>query len=192
MALQFLGLFGDVKTIKKAEDQHAKLFRRSTSELRKRSADDFLSSDRTKMAKTYNGTLPAQPQWNPAYGQQAAYGAYPAGYTAPQAPAPVPQAAAYGVYPAQVTNEFVFGINRWIRDRGFEHIRVGSLCVAAEAARALKFFNCKNKVMQVALGSSASGEIHHAIFKASKMPNEEVEKLSSLSRSSLFCSILFW
>ncbi|KAH0879260.1 hypothetical protein HID58_066654 [Brassica napus] len=156
MALQFLGLFGDVKTIKKAEDQHAKLFRRSTSELRKRSADDFLSSDRTKMAKTYNGTLPAQP---------AAYGAYPAGYTAPQAPAPVPQAAAYGVYPAQ---EFVFGINRWIRDRGFEHIRVGSLCVAAEAARALKFFNCKNKVMQVALGSSASGEIHHAIFKASK------------------------
>ena len=102
MALQFLGLFGDVKTIKKAEDQHAKLFRRSTSELRKRSADDFLSSDRTKMAKTYNRTLPAQPvsaqaqwsggyaaqpqacpqaqaapaypqQWNPAYGQQVFY-----------------------------------------------------------------------------------------------------------------------
>ncbi|CDY18203.1 BnaC05g02260D [Brassica napus] len=128
--IEFLGLFGDVKTIKKAEDQHAKLFRRSTSELRKRSADDFLSSDRTKMAKTYNGAPPAQPasaqaqwsggyaaqpqtwpqaqaapaqpqQWNPAYGQQAAYGAYPAGYTAPQAPAPVPQAAAYGAYPAQ-------------------------------------------------------------------------------------------
>lgn len=99
MALQFLGLFGDVKSIKKAEDQHAKLFRRSTSELRKRSADDFLSSDRTKMAKIYNGTTPAQPvsaqaqwsggyaaqpqtwpqaqaapaqpqQWNPTYGQQ--------------------------------------------------------------------------------------------------------------------------
>ncbi|KAL0724059.1 hypothetical protein Bca4012_038658 [Brassica carinata] len=128
--IEFLGLFGDVKSIKKAEDQHAKLFRRSTSELRKRSADDFLSSDRTKMAKTYNGTPPAQPvsaqaqwsggyaaqpqtwpqaqaapaqpqQWNPAYGQQAAYGGYPAGYTAPQAPAPVPQAAAYGAYPAQ-------------------------------------------------------------------------------------------
>ncbi|KAF3583970.1 hypothetical protein F2Q69_00025782 [Brassica cretica] len=128
--IEFLGLFGDVKSIKKAEDQHAKLFRRSTSELRKRSVDEFLSSDRTKMAKTYNGTplaqpvsaqaqwsggyaaqpqawpqaqaAPAQPQqWNPAYGQQAAYGAYPAGYTAPQAPAPVPQAAAYGAYPAQ-------------------------------------------------------------------------------------------
>ncbi|ESQ36521.1 hypothetical protein EUTSA_v10006844mg [Eutrema salsugineum] len=138
--IEFLGLFGDVKSIRKAEDQHAKLFlpRRSTSELRKRSADDYLSSDRTKMAKTYNGTPPAQPvsnaypnaqaqwsggfaaqpqtwpqaqaapaqpqQWNPAYGQQAAYGAYggyPAGYTTPQAPTPVPQTAAYGAYPAQ-------------------------------------------------------------------------------------------
>ncbi|VYS44941.1 unnamed protein product [Arabidopsis thaliana] len=138
--IEFLGIFGDVKSIKKAEDQHVKLFypHRSTSELKKRSADDFLASDRTKMAKTYNGTPPAQPvsnaypnaqaqwsggyaaqpqtwppaqaapaqpqQWNPAYGQQAAYGAYggyPAGYTAPQAPTPVPQAAAYGAYPAQ-------------------------------------------------------------------------------------------
>ncbi|XP_023644667.1 pre-mRNA-processing factor 39 isoform X2 [Capsella rubella] len=138
--IEFLGLYGDVKSIEKAEDQHAQLFlpRRSTSELKKRSADDFLSSDRTKMAKTYNGTPPAQPvsnaypntqtqwsggyaaqpqtwpptqaapaqpqQWNPTYGQQAAYGAYggyPAGYTAPQAPPPVPQAAAYGAYPAQ-------------------------------------------------------------------------------------------
>ncbi|CAA7015367.1 unnamed protein product [Microthlaspi erraticum] len=138
--IEFLGLLGDVKSIEKAEDQHAKLFlpHRSTSELKKRSADDFLSSDRTKIAKTYNGTPPAQPvtnaypnaqaqwpggyaaqpqtwpqaqaapaqpqQWNPAYGQQAAYGAYggyPAGYTAPQAPSPVPQAAAYGAYPAQ-------------------------------------------------------------------------------------------
>ncbi|XP_010475046.1 PREDICTED: pre-mRNA-processing factor 39-like isoform X1 [Camelina sativa] len=139
--IEFLGLFGDAKPTNKAKDLHAKLFlsQRSTSELRKRSADDFLSSDRTKMAKTYNGTPPAQPvsnaypnsqtqwsggyaaqpqtwpptqaapaqpqQWNPAYGQQAAYGAYggyPAGYTAPPAPTPVPQAAAaYGAYPAQ-------------------------------------------------------------------------------------------
>ncbi|XP_019098763.1 PREDICTED: pre-mRNA-processing factor 39 isoform X2 [Camelina sativa] len=138
--IEFLGLFGDEKSTNKAKDLHAKLFlpHRSTSELRKRSADDFLSSDRTKMAKTYNGTPPAQPvsnaypnsqtqwsggyvaqpqtwpptqaapaqpqQWNPAYGQQAAYGAYggyPAGYTAPPAPTPVPQAAAYGAYPAQ-------------------------------------------------------------------------------------------
>ncbi|XP_010457436.1 PREDICTED: pre-mRNA-processing factor 39 isoform X1 [Camelina sativa] len=138
--IEFLGLFGDAKCTNKAKDLHAKLFlsHRSTSELKKRSADDFLSSDRTKMAKTYNGTPPAQPvanaypnsqtqwsggyaaqpqtwpptqaapaqpqQWNPAYGQQAAYGAYggyPAGYTAPPAPTPVPQAAAYGAYPAQ-------------------------------------------------------------------------------------------
>ncbi|XP_020867264.1 pre-mRNA-processing factor 39 isoform X3 [Arabidopsis lyrata subsp. lyrata] len=138
--IEFLGIFGDVEAIHKAEEQHVTLFlpHRSTSDLKKRSADDFLSSDRTKMAKTYNGTPPAQPvsnaypntqaqwsggyaaqpqtwpptqaapaqpqQWNPAYGQQAAYGAYggyPAGYTAPQAPTPVPQAAAYGAYPAQ-------------------------------------------------------------------------------------------
>ncbi|CAN8311187.1 unnamed protein product [Cochlearia groenlandica] len=128
--IEILGLFGDVKSIKKAEDQHAKVFlpRRSTSELRKRSADDFLSSDRTKSAKSHGGTPPAQPvsnvypnaqtqwpgaqpqtwpqaqaapaqpqQWNPTYGQQAAYG----GYTAPQAPTPVPQTSAYGAYPAQ-------------------------------------------------------------------------------------------
>ncbi|KAJ4878809.1 Tetratricopeptide repeat (TPR)-like superfamily protein [Raphanus sativus] len=139
--IEFLDLFGDVETIKKAEDRHCKLFlpHRSRSELRKRSADEFLSSDRTKLAKTYNDTTPAQPvsnaypnapaqwsggyaaqpqawpqpqaapaqpqQWNPAYGQQqaayGAYGGYPAGYAAPQAPTPVPQAAAYGAYPAQ-------------------------------------------------------------------------------------------
>ncbi|KAL0797329.1 hypothetical protein Bca101_052503 [Brassica carinata] len=139
--IEFLGLFGDVESIKKAEDRHCKLFlpHRSRSELKKRSADEFLSSDRTKLAKTYNETMPAQPvsnayptaptqwsggyatqpqawpqpqaapaqpqQWNPAYGQQqaayGAYGGYPAGYAAPQAPTPVPQAAAYGAYPAQ-------------------------------------------------------------------------------------------
>ncbi|KAF2558190.1 hypothetical protein F2Q68_00015919 [Brassica cretica] len=32
-----------------------------------------------------------------------------------------------------------------------------------------RFFIGSNKVMQVALGSSASGEIHHAIVKASKV-----------------------
>ncbi|CAN7036494.1 hypothetical protein IGI04_032778 [Brassica rapa subsp. trilocularis] len=139
--IEFLGLFGDVESIKKAEDRHCKLFlpHRSRSELKKRSADEFLSSDRTKLAKTYNETAPAQPvsnaypnapaqwsggyaaqpqawpqpqaapaqpqQWNPAYGQQqaayGAYGGYPAGYAAPQAPTPVPQAAAYGAYPPQ-------------------------------------------------------------------------------------------
>ncbi|CAN8295709.1 unnamed protein product [Cochlearia groenlandica] len=131
--IEFLGLFGDVESIKKAEDQHAKLFlpHRSTSELKKRSADDFLSSDRTKMAKTYNGTPPAQPvsnaypnpqaQWSGGYAAQPqawpqaqavpsqpqqwnpAYGQQAAygGYPAPQAPMPVPQTATYGAYPAQ-------------------------------------------------------------------------------------------
>ncbi|KAG2255109.1 hypothetical protein Bca52824_074403 [Brassica carinata] len=62
----FLGLFGDVESIKKAEDRHCKLFlpHRSRSELKKRSADEFLSSDRTKLAKTYNETAPAQPVSN--------------------------------------------------------------------------------------------------------------------------------
>lgn len=80
--LQFLGLFGDVETIKKAEDRHCKLFlpHRSRSELKKRSADEFLSSDRTKVAKTYNDTAPAQPvssaypnaptQWSGGYAAQ--------------------------------------------------------------------------------------------------------------------------
>ncbi|XP_010556865.1 PREDICTED: pre-mRNA-processing factor 39-like [Tarenaya hassleriana] len=123
--IEFLGLFGDAKSLKKFEDQHAKLFspHRSTPELKKRSAEDLLSSDRNKMARTYGGTPPAQNQWagsyiaqpqtwpsaqapappqpwNPGYGQQAAYGGYPAGYAAPQAPASVPQAAAYGTYPS--------------------------------------------------------------------------------------------
>ncbi|XP_010523168.1 PREDICTED: pre-mRNA-processing factor 39-like [Tarenaya hassleriana] len=47
--IEFLGLFGDAKLLKKAEDEHARLFlpQRSTSKLKKRSVDDFLSSDRT-------------------------------------------------------------------------------------------------------------------------------------------------
>ncbi|CAN8306311.1 unnamed protein product [Cochlearia groenlandica] len=118
--IEFLGLFGDVKSIKKAEDQHAKLFspHRSTPDLKKRSAEDFLSSDRTKMAKTNSGTPPAQPvsnaypiaqtQWTSGYtGQPQAWPPAQAAPAQPQQwnPAYGQQAAygAYGGYPAGYT-----------------------------------------------------------------------------------------
>lgn len=129
--LEFLGLFGDVQLIKKAEDRHARLFlpHRSTSELKKRHAEDFLASERAKMAKSYSGApSPAQslmgaypssqnpwaagygvqPQtWPPAtqaqaqqWNQQAAYGAYSGyGSSYPTPQTSVPQNAAYGAYP---------------------------------------------------------------------------------------------
>ncbi|KAB2075453.1 hypothetical protein ES319_A07G222100v1 [Gossypium barbadense] len=81
--LEFLGLFGDVQSIKRAEDRHAKLFlpRRPISELRKRQAEDFSSSDKTKLAKSYSGAPSpgqsllgiypnAQNQWQAGYGAQ--------------------------------------------------------------------------------------------------------------------------
>ncbi|XP_039046240.1 pre-mRNA-processing factor 39-like [Hibiscus syriacus] len=81
--LEFLNLFGDVQSIKKAEDRHAKLFlpHRLMSELRKRHAEDFLSSDKTKLAKAYSGAPSpgqslmgnypnAQNQWPGGYGSQ--------------------------------------------------------------------------------------------------------------------------
>lgn len=135
--LEFLGLFGDVLSIKKAEDRHAKLFlpHRSMPEFKKRHADDCLVSDKTKMARSYAGVPSAQSlmgaypnapnqwaggyglqsqtwppvtqaqaqHWTPAYGQQAAYGAYSgyaSTYPTPQAPTSVPQSAAYGAYPS--------------------------------------------------------------------------------------------
>ncbi|CAA0833407.1 Tetratricopeptide repeat (TPR)-like superfamily protein [Striga hermonthica] len=119
--LEFLDLFGDAQTIMKADNRHAKLFlhRKSTSESKKRHADDYLASDRMKLAKSVNPTpapvMSAYPnmqnqwvaagygaqtqQWNPAYTQQAAYGGYGASYTHPQVAASVPQTATYGTYP---------------------------------------------------------------------------------------------
>lgn len=79
--LEFLDLFGDVQSIKKAKDRHAKLFlrHRRPSESRKRSADDFLTSDKAKLAKSYSGVPSstqsayptAQNQWTSGYGTQA-------------------------------------------------------------------------------------------------------------------------
>ncbi|CAN1270170.1 Pre-mRNA-processing factor 39-1 [Linum perenne] len=104
--LEFLSVFGDVQSIKKAEDRHAKLFlpHRSKSELKKRHAEDYMSSDKTKVAKSYADPAAAQSLIS-GY-PQAAYGAYAGaayggGYTAPapQAPTSVPPTAAYGAYP---------------------------------------------------------------------------------------------
>ena len=79
---QFLNVFGDVQSIKKAEDRHAKLFlpHRSTSELKKRHAEDYLASDKAKIAKSYSVPSPAQSlmgaypsaqnQWTAGYGVQ--------------------------------------------------------------------------------------------------------------------------
>ncbi|KAJ4954533.1 hypothetical protein NE237_011316 [Protea cynaroides] len=81
--LEFLDLFGNEESNKKAEDRHAKLFlrHRNTSELRKRHAEDFLASDRAKLAKSYAGVPSttqsvmgayptAQSQWTTGYGLQ--------------------------------------------------------------------------------------------------------------------------
>ncbi|XP_023004937.1 pre-mRNA-processing factor 39 isoform X1 [Cucurbita maxima] len=82
--LEFLNLFGDVQSIKKAEDRHAKLFisHKSTSELKKRLADDYLASEKAKMAKSYPSVA------SPA---QSVMGAYPTGQNQ--------WAASYGLQP---------------------------------------------------------------------------------------------
>ncbi|KAK8694046.1 hypothetical protein V6N13_071610 [Hibiscus sabdariffa] len=113
--LEFLGLFGDAQSIKKAEDRHAKLFlpNRPMSNLRKRHAEDFMSSDKTKLAKSYsNDPSPgqslmsaypnAQNQWS------AGYGAQPQTWPpTTQAQAWTPgygQQAAYGAYSSYGSN----------------------------------------------------------------------------------------
>lgn len=81
--LEFLGIFGDAQSMKKAADRHAKFFlpHRSKSELKKRHAEDYLASDKAKMAKPYpDATSPAQSlmgayasaqnQWTAGYGVQ--------------------------------------------------------------------------------------------------------------------------
>ncbi|KAL7601288.1 hypothetical protein Lser_V15G27060 [Lactuca serriola] len=127
--LEFLDLFGDTQTIKKADNRHSKLFvhHKSATESKKRHMEGYLVSERAKLAKTGGGSPGTHNQWPAGYGvqpqawpqaqgqqwpatytqQAAAYGtynAYGSGYAQPQpqAPAPtsVPQAAAYATYPA--------------------------------------------------------------------------------------------
>ncbi|KAL6271342.1 hypothetical protein ACE6H2_028253 [Prunus campanulata] len=91
--LEFINLFGDAQSIKKAEDHHAKLFlpHRSSMSEKKRQAEDFLSSDKVKMAKSYSGVpSPAQSIMG-AY--PSAQSQWPAGYgVQPQAWPPATQA----------------------------------------------------------------------------------------------------
>ncbi|CAL5353581.1 unnamed protein product [Camellia sinensis] len=81
--LEFLDLFADAQSIKKADDRHAKLFlhHKSTSESKKRNAEDILVSDKTKVAKSYSGVPTSAPsvmgaypsvqnQWAAGYGLQ--------------------------------------------------------------------------------------------------------------------------
>ncbi|XP_058207837.1 pre-mRNA-processing factor 39-1-like [Rhododendron vialii] len=109
--LEFLDLFGDASSIKKADDRHAKLFlhHKSTSESKKRNAEDFLVSDKTKVAKSYSGVPTSAPSVMGAYPNAqnqlaAGYGLQPQGW--PQvAPSQgqqwnpgYTQQAAYGAY----------------------------------------------------------------------------------------------
>ncbi|KAA8543419.1 hypothetical protein F0562_021086 [Nyssa sinensis] len=112
--LEFLDLFGDARCIKKADDRHAKLFlhHRNISESKKRHAEEFLVSDKTKLAKSYSGipsTAPsvmgaypsAQNQWTTGYNLQPQ--AWPQATQATQAQGQqwnpgYTQQAAYGAY----------------------------------------------------------------------------------------------
>lgn len=79
--MQFLDLFGDAQSIKKADDRHAKLFlrNRTSSESKKRHAEDYLVSDKTKLSKavapaaaaSVMGSYPGgQSQWPGGYSSQ--------------------------------------------------------------------------------------------------------------------------
>ncbi|KAI7734866.1 hypothetical protein M8C21_008804 [Ambrosia artemisiifolia] len=109
--LEFLDLFGDTQTIKKADNRHAKLFlpHKNALESKKRHMDGYLVSDRAKLAKT-GGVSPApaaypgtQNQWPAGYGVQTQ--AWPQATQAQgqQWPATYTQQAAYGTYNAYGT-----------------------------------------------------------------------------------------
>ncbi|KZV32223.1 pre-mRNA-processing factor 39-like [Dorcoceras hygrometricum] len=80
--LEFLDLFGDAQSIKKASDRHAKMFlhHKNGAESKKRHSEDYLLSDKSKLAKSvvshavpsvtgeYSST---QNQWGAGYGLQA-------------------------------------------------------------------------------------------------------------------------
>lgn len=82
MVLQFLDLFGDAKSIKKADNRHAKLFlrHRRTPESKKRQADEYLSPEKAKLAKA--GLSQSASSVMSAY--PSAQNQWPAGYSVPQ------------------------------------------------------------------------------------------------------------
>jgi pre-mRNA-processing factor 39 len=109
--IEFLDLFGDAQTMKKADDRHAKLFLHHKSvliESKKRNAEDYLVSDKMKLAKA--GAVSSSPAGMAAYqtsqNQWAGYAAQPQAWppaTQAQgqqynAAAYTQQAAAYGTY----------------------------------------------------------------------------------------------
>ncbi|WVZ01416.1 hypothetical protein V8G54_027485 [Vigna mungo] len=119
MVSQFLNLFGDVQSIKRAEDMHAKLFlpHRSMSELKKRHAEDFLSSTKLKRQELIllnhqpnpgnSGLLATSSRYDPdcvfrnecGHASYGAYAGYGGNYANSQLPATVPPCTAYGAYP---------------------------------------------------------------------------------------------
>ncbi|GLT41307.1 hypothetical protein SLA2020_153820 [Shorea laevis] len=113
--MEFLGLFGDIQYIKKAEDRHTRFFlpHKPISELRKRHAEDSLASDKTKLAKSYPGAPAAaqslmggypnaQNQWPAAYGVQPQ--TWPSTTQAQQWAPGYSQPAAYGTYGSYGSN----------------------------------------------------------------------------------------
>ncbi|KAK9057399.1 hypothetical protein SSX86_022234 [Deinandra increscens subsp. villosa] len=106
--LEFLDLFGDTKTIKKADNRHAKHFlhHKNALESKKRHMDGYLASDRAKLAKT-GGVSPApsaypgtQNQWPAGYGVQTQSWPQATQAQGQQWPATYTQQAAYGAYNA--------------------------------------------------------------------------------------------
>ncbi|KAI3682635.1 hypothetical protein L1987_82748 [Smallanthus sonchifolius] len=106
--LEFLDLFGDTQTIKKADNRHAKLFlhHKIALESKKRHMDSYLASDRAKLAKI-SGASPApsaypgtQNQWPAGYGVQTQSWPQATPTQGQQWPATYAQPAAYGTYNA--------------------------------------------------------------------------------------------
>ncbi|GLJ52711.1 hypothetical protein SUGI_1122340 [Cryptomeria japonica] len=99
--LEFVDLFGDINAITKAEYRHRQLFlpHKNTGESKKRPAQDSLTSDKSKVAKSY-AAVPAavspaqsgaaaypngQAQWGAGYAQQSQSWQQPPAQQAPQA-----------------------------------------------------------------------------------------------------------
>ncbi|XP_073150895.1 pre-mRNA-processing factor 39-1-like isoform X2 [Henckelia pumila] len=114
--LEFLDLFGDAQSIKKADDRHAKLFlpHKSVAESKKRYADDYLFSDKAKLSKSlvspsapsvvgaYNTSAPNQ--WAAGYGLQPQAWPQASQAQAQQWTPGYPQQGAYGAYGTSYTH----------------------------------------------------------------------------------------
>ncbi|XP_073318022.1 pre-mRNA-processing factor 39-1-like isoform X3 [Primulina huaijiensis] len=113
--LEFLDLFGDAQSIKKADDRHTKLFlpHKSVAESKKRYAEDSLFSDKTKLAKSLvspsgpsaMGTYTSTPnQWAAGYGLQPQAWPQASQAQAQQWTPGYPQQDSYGAYGTSYTH----------------------------------------------------------------------------------------